>query len=195
MKFPSIYLASSSPRRSELLTQIGVDFDVLAVDVDERRVGNETPQAYVQRVALAKAIAGWESLNKCDNRPVLGADTSVVLSDVILGKPRDEHDARSMLESLSGRSHQVMTAVALVNQADQCCLINISTVSFTELSEADILWYLSTREGFDKAGGYAIQGLAALFISELQGSYSGVMGLPLRETGMLLMKLGGAQDE
>lgn len=189
--FPSIYLASNSPRRRELLIQIGVDFSVISVDVDESCLQDEKPIDYVQRVALDKAKAGWNSAGKQNNLPVLGADTSVVLGDIILGKPKDESDARAMLQQLSGRSHQVMTAVAVVFGEQEWCEVNTSIVSFATLTDADIDWYVSTNEGVDKAGGYAVQGLAALFIEQIQGSYSGVMGLPLRETGLLLTEIAG----
>lgn len=186
MIFPSIYLASASPRRRELLNQIEVNFSVLSVEVDERRFDNESPIDYVKRVAIAKAQAGWDSLAPDQQRPVLGSDTSVVLEGDVLGKPKDDRDARQMLKRLSASTHQVMTAVAIV-QADSIeCRLNISNVHFTELTESDINWYIATKEGIDKAGGYAVQGLAALFIDKIEGSYSGIMGLPLRETGLLL---------
>ena len=189
MKFPKIYLASKSPRRRELLSQIGVEFSVLSVEVDESVLTNETPIDYVQRVAIAKAQSGWDSLNTREQLPVLGSDTSVVLGDTIFGKPKNNDDAWRMLQQLSGRSHQVMTAVAVVNGSQIVCELNISEVSFADLSDADINWYLSTKEGVDKAGGYAVQGLAAIFIKQIKGSYSGIMGLPVRETAFLLNKL------
>jgi len=195
MNFPTIYLASGSPRRHELLTQIGVDFSILSVDVDESHLEDETPINYVKRVAIAKAKAGWKSVVDQEQRPVLGADTSVVLNDEIMGKPRGQEDARTMLQRLSGVSHQVLTAVAIVSGQQTLCELNISTVTFAELSNADIDWYLATKEGVDKAGSYAIQGLAALFIEQITGSYSGVMGLPLRETGLLLNQIAGAGNE
>jgi septum formation protein len=191
MIFPQIYLASNSPRRRELLTQIGVDFSVLAVDVDERRLANEAPVDYVQRVAIAKAQAGWNILDESDKRPVLGSDTSVVLADIILGKPANDDAARAMLKQLSGRTHQVMTAVAIVTATDIRCELNISQVTFSAMTESDIEWYIATQEGIDKAGSYAVQGLTALFIDQIQGSYSAIMGLPLRETGLLLQQLTG----
>lgn len=195
MIFPSIYLASNSPRRRELLTQIGVDFLVLAVDVDEGRLLNEAPIDYVQRVAIAKAQAGWDSLTDFDKRPVLGSDTSVVLGNIILGKPNNEQDARSMLQQLSGRTHEVMTAVAVVTAQQIKCELTISQVTFAVMTESDIDWYIATQEGTDKAGGYAVQGLAALFIEQIQGSYSAIMGLPLRETGLLLKQITGKRNE
>ncbi len=185
MNFPEIYLASGSPRRAELLTQIGVNFSVLSVDVDETRLVNESPIEYVQRVAIAKAQAGWDSLRE-NKKPVLGADTSVVLGDIVLGKPADENVARMMLKHISGRTHEVMTAVALVTAQGVDCELCTSEVTFRALSDTDIDWYVATGEGIDKAGSYAVQGLGALFISELKGSYSAVMGLPLLETGQLL---------
>lgn len=187
MNFPEIYLASGSPRRAELLTQIGVNFSVLSVDVDETRLQNESPIEYVQRVAIAKAQAGWACLAE-NRKPVLGADTSVVLGDVVLGKPVDEDAARAMLKQISGRTHEVMTAVALVTENGVRCELCISEVTFRTLSDTDIDWYVATGEGVDKAGSYAVQGLGALFISELKGSYSAVMGLPLLETGQLLQQ-------
>ncbi|PHS23246.1 MAG: septum formation inhibitor Maf [Methylophaga sp.] len=191
MNFPKIYLASKSPRRRELLTQIGVEFSVLSVEVDESRLPDERPVDYVQRVALAKAQLAWENLNRKDQLPVLGSDTSVVLGDVILGKPKNNDDARNMLQQLSGRPHSVMTAVAVVTGSQVLCELNTSEVSFVKLTDADIEWYLSTKEGVDKAGGYAVQGLAAIFIEQIKGSYSGIMGLPVRETALLLNKLSG----
>ena len=189
MNFPRIYLASSSPRRRELLAQINVDFSVLFVNVDETQLDNEPPIDYVKRVAIAKAQAGWNSSNKDELRPVLGSDTSVILNEKVLSKPVDEFDARNMLQQLSGRTHQVMTAVAIVNNDTVISDVNISTVHFAQLSDDEIEWYLSSKEGIDKAGGYAVQGLAALFIDKIEGSYSGIMGLPLRETGLLLTQL------
>jgi len=189
MNFPQIYLASNSPRRRELLTQIGVDFSVLSVDVDESRFDNEPAVDYVQRVAIAKAQAGWDRLSKTEKKPVLGSDTSVVIAGDVLGKPSSEDNARAMLQRLSGQRHQVMTAVAIVTAEKIWIELNTSSVTFATLSLEDIDWYLSTQEGIDKAGGYAVQGLAALFIEKIEGSYSGIMGLPLRETGLLLTQV------
>lgn len=197
MNFPEIYLASKSPRRRELLVQIGVEFSVLPVDIDESRLLDEPPVDYVKRVAIAKAKVGWNSLDKQKKMPVLGSDTSVVLDDIILGKPKNNDDARLMLRQLSGREHQVLTAVSIVFDSQIVCDLCTSLVTFVELSEADIDWYLSTKEGVDKAGGYAVQGLAALFIDKVEGSYSGIMGLPVRETGLLLSQMSeyGNRDE
>jgi len=195
LNFPQIYLASNSPRRRELLSQIGVDFSVLSVDVDESILPNEQADDYVKRVAIAKAQAGWNSLNQTEKKPVLGSDTSVVLAGDILGKPGDNEHAREMLLRLSGQQHQVMTAVAIMTAEKTWLELNTSTVTFAKLSKEDIDWYLSTTEGVDKAGGYAVQGLAALFIEKIEGSYSGIMGLPLRETGLLLTHIAGQTDE
>lgn len=189
MNFPAIYLASSSPRRRELLSQIEVNFSVLSLEVDESSLENEAPIDYVLRVAIAKAQTGWNSLDYNEQKPVLGSDTSVVLDGEVLGKPKNNDDARRMLQRLSGNAHQVMTAVAIVNGDRILSEVNISNVQFSELNESDIAWYLATKEGVDKAGGYAVQGLAALFIDNIEGSYSAIMGLPLRETGLLLTQL------
>jgi septum formation protein len=195
MNFPKIYLASGSPRRRELLSQIKVDFEVLAVEIDETQRDNEEPAQYVQRVAVAKAQAGFESLHHRQLAPVLGADTSVIVDGKILGKPQNDDDAFAMLRLLSGRSHQVMTTVAVVTALDTHSLTSKSTVDFSILSDSDIVWYLSTKEGHDKAGSYAVQGQAAQFIDNINGSYSGIMGLPLREASMLLKQLEGYQNE
>ena len=189
MNFPSVYLASASPRRSELLRQIGVDFSVLNVSVDEAVFTEESPPAYAKRIALAKASAGWETLQS-EYRPVIGADTAVVLpSKQILGKPVDSQQAREFLTQLSGIQHQVLSAVALVWQQQHWLSLQISEVQFKPLTDAEIDWYLATGEGQDKAGGYAVQGLAAMFIEKISGSYSGVMGLPLFETSQLLQQV------
>jgi septum formation protein len=189
MNFPSVYLASASPRRSELLRQIGVDFSVLNVSVDEAVFTEESPPAYAKRIALAKASAGWETLQS-EYRPVIGADTAVVLpSKQILGKPVDSQQAREYLTQLSGIQHQVLSAVALVWQQQHWLSLQISEVQFKPLTDAEIDWYLATGEGQDKAGGYAVQGLAAMFIEKISGSYSGVMGLPLFETSQLLQQV------
>lgn len=189
MKFPKVYLASASPRRRELLTQIGVDFSVLNVSVDESVLAAEMPSDYAKRIALAKAQAGWETL-KTDYRPVIGADTTVVLpSQHILGKPENQQQAEAFLRQLSANSHQVLSAVAIVWQQQHWLSLQISDVQFKKLSSAEIDWYLATGEGKDKAGGYAVQGLAAMFIENIKGSYSGVMGLPLFETSQLLQQV------
>lgn len=183
-----VALASTSPRRQVLLTQIGMGFRRLEVAVDESPWLGEAPPDYVCRVALAKARAGWKQQASQECLPVLGADTVVAVDNEILGKPVDRAHAEAILARLSGRSHQVLTAVALVDEEEQCRL-SVSTVTFKQLTNAERQAYLASGEGLDKAGAYAIQGRAALFISHLEGSYSGVMGLPLYETGELLRDL------
>ena len=185
---PVLYLASASPRRAELLEQIGIGFRRIAVDVPEIPRRNELAEVFVQRVALDKARAGWETLAGDDSRPVLGADTAVVIDGEILGKPRNEAHARTMLARLSGRSHLVLSAVALMNATQKAVKISISEVTFRPLSEQEIAAYWATGEPVDKAGGYAIQGKGAVFVERLEGSYSGVMGLPLFETAELLAR-------
>lgn len=192
---PLLYLASESPRRHELLLQIGVPHTVLRLPAvngeDEPRQPNETPLAYVQRTALDKAQRAkqWLASNASDNQtdlPVLTADTTVALGDMILGKPVDVQHAALILGQLSGQTHTVYTAVVLAHQTDLHTRLSTSLVSFKPLSEKEILQYIDTGDCFGKAGAYGIQGFAARFIRELQGSYSGVMGLPLFETTELL---------
>ncbi len=184
-----IYLASASPRRQELLTQIGVRFELLKVNVPEVPAVGEKPEDFVQRVALEKARAGKQLLAADDARPVLGADTAVVIDGNILGKPANKDDALAMLTRLSGRKHQVMSAVAVVAD-NEVVRINVSQVTFDNLSREQIRAYWNSGECQDKAGAYAVQGQAAMFIQDLQGSYSGVMGLPLYETATLLNEFG-----
>jgi septum formation protein len=184
-----IFLASTSPRRKELLTQLGVEFDVLNIDIDETPLRDEKPESYVQRMALEKANAGWEFCKKQQSL-VIAADTSVIIDQQILGKPCSQQDAEKMLISLSGRSHQVMSSVAVMNQESPFVALNVNTVRFSKLTDEQIEWYLNTREGIDKAGSYAVQGLAAQFIEHIEGSYSGIMGLPLYETALLLKQAG-----
>jgi septum formation protein len=181
-----IYLASGSPRRRALLEQIGVHYEPLAVTVEETPLSGEQPQAYVARLALAKAQAGWAMLPKWAARPVLGADTSVVMDGAILGKPRDRQEGLVMLNALSGRTHQVFSAVALVMGEREAVRVQESWVQWRSLSPEECTAYWETGEPLDKAGGYGIQGRAAAFIAELRGSYSGVMGLPLFETAELM---------
>ena len=184
-----IYLASASPRRRELLTQIGVRYRLLDVAISEARQDNETPDAYVCRVARDKARAGLELIDPAASRPVLGADTVIVIDDELLGKPRDREEAMGMLQRLSGRTHQVLSGVALIAGEEHSAL-NVSQVTLRELSRAECERYWQTGESRGKAGAYAIQGYAAAFIRELHGSYSGVMGLPLYETAQLLQQTG-----
>ncbi len=181
-----LYLASRSPRRAELLRQIGVTFRPLPADIDETPRPDEPPAAYVRRMAEEKARAGLGMLSGDDGAVVLGADTAVILDDRILGKPRDRQDAMRMLAELSGRSHQVISAVSLVGIGKQASRLQISTVRFRALAREEIEAYCRTAEPMDKAGAYAIQGHAAVFVEHLEGSYSGVMGLPLLETWQLL---------
>jgi septum formation protein len=193
-----IYLASHSPRRHELLDQIGVVYQPVAVHVDETPLPGEKPAAYVARLALAKARAGWLAIPAQppppagDDKvpPVLGADTAVVVDDIILGKPHDRAEGLAMLAALSGREHQVLSAVALVAGEYAAVKVQESRIRFRVLSAAEREAYWDTGEPADKAGAYGIQGRAAAFIAELQGSYSGVMGLPLFETAELLREFG-----
>lgn len=184
-----IYLASRSPRRRELLHQIGVNHRLLDIEVDEQVRSGESPSDYVLRLSQDKAVAGLEARQGGESLPVLAADTCVVIDGQMLGKPADRQEGLNMLRRLSGATHRVYTAVAL----DDGCLathLSVSEVSFRSLSEAEMAAYWATSEPADKAGGYAIQGLAAQFVRELRGSYSGVMGLPLYETAELLRGAG-----
>ena len=184
---PLVCLASVSPRRHELLAQIGVPHTVVAADIDESVRTGEAPRDYVLRMARQKALTVRE---RGATLPVLAADTTVVLDNTIFGKPRDRDDGLAMLGRLSGRTHEVLTAVALANSRDVTLRLSVSTVRFRGLSSEECLVYWETGEPRDKAGGYAIQGAAAVFIESLSGSYSGVMGLPLFETGELLRAAG-----
>lgn len=190
MRAAQIYLASASPRRRELLRQIGVAYRVLPVTVDETPQPDEAVETYVARLALAKARAGWAGLGRRRPLPVLGADTTVVLAGRILGKPRDRADGLAMLAALAGREHQVFSSVALAMAAHEAVQIQVSQVRFRALGPEECIAYWDSGEPCDKAGGYAIQGRAAMFIAELRGSYSGVMGLPLFETAELLRAFG-----
>jgi septum formation protein len=185
-----VYLASGSPRRRDLLQQIGVPFRVVETAVDEAVQLHETPPAYVSRLAAAKADAGWDRSRDAHQAPVLAADTAVVLQRRILGKPTDRQDAEAMLRQLSGRTHEVLTAVALRTTNGLQSRISRSEVTFRGITAAEVLAYWETGEPADKAGAYAIQGRAAIFIADLRGSYSGVMGLPLFETAELLSQAG-----
>jgi septum formation protein len=185
-----IYLASASPRRHQLLAQIGIECEQIHADINEISLKNENAADYVQRLAFEKTQTIVFKL-KNPLLPVLGADTVVVFQGQILGKPQDIAQAQRMLFLLSNQTHQVMTAVSLFNPRTNTFLsaLQISKVSFAVLSDQQINDYIATNEPFDKAGGYGIQGLAATFIKEIKGSYSGVMGLPLFETSELLKKL------
>jgi septum formation protein len=200
MTAPHIHLASKSPRRQQLLRQLGVDFDLLRLreaagrdrDVNEDAKDAEPPLHYVERMARTKAGVAWQRMQQrmLPPRPVLSADTEVVLDGVIYGKPSDAAAAKRMLGSLSGQRHQVLTAVA-VRWHDQTEVeISVSNVTFRALTEEEIDHYVATGESADKAGAYAIQGRAAAFITRIEGSFSGVVGLPLAETATLLARFG-----
>lgn len=196
----SVYLASRSPRRRELLKQIGVKFDPMLLrlatprgpDVDEAQRPNESPADYVERTAREKAAFGREVLKMRSMlyRPVLAADTVVILDGEVLGKPVGRAQSEALLKRLSGRTHEVRTAVALAIEGPVLTATSVSQVTFRSLTEREIDGYAATAEPYDKAGGYAIQGLASVFIERLEGSYSGVMGLPLYETARLLEQAG-----
>jgi septum formation protein len=188
----SIYLASQSPRRRELLMQIGVPHELISASVVEMPLLDEAPSAYVQRLALEKACAGWVAVQAQEQplKPVLGADTIVVCNGYILEKPRDKQHFVQMMTTLSGSQHEVITAVALVMNDKKSCLLSVTHVSFREIEAQEIDAYWHTGEPCDKAGGYGIQGLGAVFVRELRGSYSGVVGLPIEQTVSLLKEFG-----
>jgi len=185
-----LHLASRSPRRAELLAQLGIRFEVLPADVDETMLPRESPGAYVARLSVDKARAGVAARGAATPLPVLAADTAVVCGRRVLGKPRDREDALAMLDALSGREHLVITGVSLAHAAGIATRASTSRVRMRRITEAERLAYVDTGEPFDKAGAYAIQGLAAIFVEQLTGSYSGVMGLPLHETAALLSMAG-----
>jgi septum formation protein len=187
-----IYLASQSPRRRELLQQIGVGFELLVPDVNEAPLAREAPADYVARIARIKAEVAWMRVmeGKLPRLPVLAADTTVALGRSILGKPADREEAQTMLARLSGRRHRVYTAVAVAFGGRLEQRLSATTVQFRALTEREIRHYAASGEPLDKAGAYAIQGRAAAFVSALSGSYSGVMGLPLYETAGLLADFG-----
>lgn len=196
----SIYLASRSPRRRELLTQIGVRFSLLLFrdtpegdgGLDEAPLEEEAPAVYVERVARAKAQAGWKrmELRNLPRAAVLAADTTVALAGEILGKPTDRTDAERILRVLSGKQHRVLTAVAIAYEERYELAVSESLVTFTMLTEERIAAYVQSGETYDKAGAYAIQGRAGAFVERIEGSYSGIMGLPLFETAELLGRFG-----
>jgi septum formation protein len=185
-----LYLASQSPRRRQLLGQLGVEFRLLDLDVDEVRGPGEAAADYVRRVAREKAGAGLLEVVAVPNAVVLGADTEVVLDGEVFGKPRDQAHAADMLRRLSGRSHEVITAVSLVSAGREAQAVSNSQVRVAALSDADIAAYLASGEWEGKAGAYAIQGRFEAHIEHLSGSYSGVMGLPLHDTMKLLREFG-----
>lgn len=200
MNAACIHLASRSPRRQELLRQLGVGFEVLllrsapgrAPDVVEETRDGEPPRHYVERIARTKANVGWERIGRrgLPPWPVLGADTEVVVDNVVLGKPTDEKRAADMLTRLAGRTHDVLTGVALRHGDEIGFALSTSRVKMASLSKKQISGYLQSGEWKDKAGGYAVQGRAAAFIERIEGSYSGIMGLPLFETASLLASAG-----
>ncbi|WP_419834337.1 Maf family protein [Endozoicomonas atrinae] len=183
-----IYLASQSPRRAELLQQIGVSFHKLACEIDETPIPGEVPSEYVLRMAREKAAAGWQELLTLDSpkMPLLAADTTVVCNDQILGKPQSSDDARRMLAMLSGSTHQVMTAVAVTDGRQLQSELSVTDVVFNDLSSQLIDDYIASGESTDKAGAYGIQGYGAVLVASMSGSYSAVVGLPLMETSRLL---------
>jgi septum formation protein len=183
---PNLLLASASPRRSDLLNQMGVSFEVLAVDIDESRQGDESPVDYVSRLAMEKAKAGFARQD--GQLPSLGADTIVVFDGQIFGKPRDQQHAETMLMALSGKVHSVFTAVAIDNGSGTALAVSETRVEFRTISQSECLIYWQSGEPQGKAGAYAIQGRGGVFVEKLEGSYSGVVGLPLAETEQLLNK-------
>lgn len=189
---PSIYLASRSPRRAELLQQIGVRFTVLPSDVDESLWAQEMPGDYVLRLARTKAQVGVAALQAQGMLllPVLAADTTVCVNGEILGKPADAEDARRMLQKMSGGHHEVLTGLAVATAQGVEALLSVTRVEMGELGSDEMEAYIRSGEPFDKAGAYGIQGLAGAFIKRIEGSYSGVMGLPIYETAQLLKSAG-----
>ena len=184
-----IFLASESPRRKELLQQLGLQFEVVNAPVEEIALPNEPPESYVLRIAIEKALSGF---NKVAGKKiwVVGGDTAVMLSGRVFGKPKNEVDAFRMLSKLSGQTHEVLSAVAIVFDGEVFSALNKTSVTFKVLSESEIMDYISTDEPFGKAGSYAIQGLGAKFIKRIDGSYSAVMGVPLFELNQLLEASG-----
>jgi len=185
-----IILASASPRRRELLAQIGVEVMVQSVDIDETQKHNEPVMAYVQRLAMEKAQHGFDTIKNEKKLPVLGSDTVVEIDGLILGKPGNRQHAKKMLQQLSAQKHTVHTSVAIVTEEKRLIDTSSSQVLFKTLDDREIDLYLATGEADDKAGSYAIQGIAAQFIKNINGSFSGVMGLPLFETAQLLKQCG-----
>jgi septum formation protein len=197
-----LVLASASPRRAELLRAAGYTFEILAVDLDERAHDGEAPGAYVARLARDKAGAAMQRFEEraqrscrgperatLDDLVVLGADTAVIVDGEILGKPRDDREAARMLAALSGRRHEVLTGVSLRSLSGERQLVEATGVYMSELTADDITWYVASGEGRDKAGGYAVQGLASRFVTGIEGSYSNVVGLPIATVSALLREL------
>ena len=182
---PQLILASASPRRREILAGLGLNFEIQPADVDERQLAGELPDDYVRRLSLSKAQAV-----STEDHVVLGADTAVVLDQQVLGKPRGQADAMRMLTTLSGRTHRVLSAVALVSAHRHSIRLSVSQVWFREISESEKRAYWDSGEPADKAGAYGIQGIGAVFVQRLEGSFSGVVGLPIFETAELLQEFG-----
>ena len=187
-----IYLASGSPRRREILEQLGLHLERIHADIDESVLPGEDAVAYTERLAREKAEAGWRvvSASGLPERALLAADTTVSQDGEIFGKPADADDARRMLRAFSGRSHQAITSVAVMRGAKRLVKTSVTDVFFKPLSDAEIERYLASGEPFDKAGAYGIQGKAGVFIEHIEGSYTGVMGLPVHETALLLAEFG-----
>ncbi len=183
-----IILASQSPRRRELLTQLNVPFDILVADIDESARPGETPNALVTRLARQKTQTVWDKSGGI--KPVLGSDTIVVLNQRVLGKPKDKADFIATMLALSGNTHEVMTAIALKTPTRMLSEVVTTRVSFKPLNQEEIAWYWRTGEPQDKAGGYGIQGLGGQFVSYIEGSYSAVVGLPLYQTAQMLQQAG-----
>jgi len=194
MHAPQLILASASPRRRELLAQIGIHFVVQTADVDETPLLGETPEALVERLAILKAETVWnanqEGRGRSPSSPVLGADTLGILNGELLVKPRDFAHAQYMLRQMSGQTHEILTAIALTTATGTQVALSHNLVKFRTITDFEILAYWASGEPHDKAGAYAIQGIGAVFIEKLEGSYSGVMGLPLFETAQLLATAG-----
>jgi septum formation protein len=190
-----LILASASPRRAELLSQAGFRFGTMAVDIDERLKAGEAPEAYVRRLAIEKSASAQTAMEFGDAVPaepdgtILGADTAVVVDGAILGKPADDDDARAMLGRLSGRTHEVLTGVSLRYKAREVGAVERTAVTFAVLRDEEADWYVQTGEGRDKAGAYAVQGLASRFVLRIDGSYSNVVGLPIATVYELLLSL------
>ncbi|MBL4609018.1 MAG: septum formation inhibitor Maf [Pseudomonadales bacterium] len=186
----SFYLASGSPRRMELLSQIGLQYQQILPSVDETKNADESPVNFVKRLAKLKAEAGRDMLPEAQLKPVLGADTIVVLDGRVFGKPKDNEEAFTMLMALSGHTHQVMTAVTVVTPSNEKTLCVCSKVTFRNILPEEARAYAKTGEPMDKAGAYAVQGVGAIFVEKIEGSYSAIVGLPLMETASLLREFG-----
>jgi len=189
-----LVLASASPRRAGLLQAAGYEFEVVAVDIDERMHDSEAPAAYVRRLSAEKSQYGASGFSRTreggqDQRIILAADTTVVLGDAILAKPRDDGEVATMLRALSGRRHEVLTGISLRRGGFEIGRVETTAVHFAPLTDADIAWYVASGEGRDKAGAYAIQGLASRFIPRIEGSYSNVVGLPIAAVAELLREI------